>query len=481
MSPAPVYADLALYIDGKFIGPDQRDGENVFNPANGAVLGILPHATREDLDRAIVAAARAFETWRWSSPLERSRILRKVAELIREQSGTIARNLTLDQGKPLAEAEVEVFSSAEHAEWHAEECRRIYGRVIPPRNPKVRQTVLREPVGVCAGFTPWNFPFNQALRKISAALAAGCTIILKGAEEAPSAVVALAQLFDEAGLPAGCLNLVWGVPHHISEHLIQSRAVRKISFTGSVAVGKHLASLAGAQMKRVTMELGGHAPVIVCADADIDRAAIALSQMKARNAGQVCMAPSRFLVAESVAQEFTDKFVAAFTHLKVGDGLVADTQMGPLAHMRRVALMEQFVEDATSHGADILGGGKSLPGGGSFFQPTVLGGVPTDALIMNEEPFGPVVPITTFRTVDEAIGLANALPVGLASYAFTRSSENSHFIATHLEAGMVSINHFGFALAETPLGGVKDSGVGSEGGTETFDAYLTTKFVSELT
>lgn len=301
MTDARPYTDLALYIDGVFIGADARDSDPVINPADGSVVGRLPHARTEDLDKAIASASRAFETWRWTSPLERGRILRRVADLIRERAKDIARDLTLDQGKPLGEAYAEVFNAAEHAEWHAEECRRIYGRVIPSRDRNVRQSVIRQPVGVCAAFTPWDFPFNQALRKISAGLASGCTVILKPAHDAPSAVVALVRLFDEAGLPPGCLNLVWGPSSKISRHLIECPAVRKISFTGSVPVGKQLAALAGQHMKRVTMELGGHAPVLVFADADIDRAAAVLSVLKARNAGQVCMAPSRFFVHKDVA------------------------------------------------------------------------------------------------------------------------------------------------------------------------------------
>jgi succinate-semialdehyde dehydrogenase/glutarate-semialdehyde dehydrogenase len=481
VNEAAPYPSLALYIDGKFIGTDEREGEDVFNPADGTVVGNLPHARPDDLDAAVAAASRAFEIWRWTSPMERGRILRRVAELIRERADAIARNLTLDQGKPLAEAKAEVFASAEHAEWHAEECRRIYGRVIPARDSNVRQTVIRQPVGVCVAFTPWNFPFNQALRKISAALGSGCTLVLKGAEDAPSAVVALVRLFDEAGLPPGCLNLVWGVPSEVSAHLIQSPAVRKISFTGSVPVGKQLAALAGAHMKRVTMELGGHAPVLVFADADIERAALLLSQLKARNAGQVCMAPSRFFVHEDVASNFTERFVAAYSSLVVGNGLEPATTMGPLAHARRVNYMEELVADAVATGGTLATGGSRPDRRGHFFAPTVLTDVSGDARIMNEEPFGPVVPIQTFRTTEEAIVHANALPFGLASYVFTRSLEITHNVTSRIESGMVNVNHFGIALAETPLGGIKDSGVGSEGGTETFDAYLTTKFISEMT
>ena len=478
--PMP-YTALSMYIDGQFIGGEARSGESVLNPADDTILGHLPHATKEDLDRALDAASRAFEQWRWTSPLERSRILRHVAGLIRERADEIARDVTRDQGKPFAEARNEVYSAADHAEWHAEEGRRIYGRVVPPRSPSVRQTVIRQPVGVCVAFSPWNFPFNQTLRKISAALASGCTLIIKPAEDAPSAAVTLARLFHEAGLPPGCLNVVWGVPAEISDYLIRSPIVRKISFTGSTPVGKHLAALAGAHMKRVTMELGGHSPVLVFDDADVARAAALLARLKGLNAGQVCMAPSRFYVHEAVRDEFTDAFTKAFSSQVLGDGLDAATTMGPLAHKRRVGAMEQLVADACNRGASIVTGGKTLSRPGNFFPPTVLLNTPDDARVMQEEPFGPVVPITPFRETDEVLARANALPYGLASFVFTRSLKTSHYVSTRLEAGMVSVNHFGIALPETPLGGVKDSGIGSEGGSETFDAYVTTKFISEET
>ncbi|AEQ52644.1 NAD-dependent succinate-semialdehyde dehydrogenase [Pelagibacterium halotolerans] len=476
-----VYPALSMYIGGQFIGADSRDGQTVINPANGMPLGTLPHATIGDLDCALAAAAAAFESWRWSSPTGRAAILRKVAGMVRERAETLALNITRDQGKPLAEACIEVSGAADHLEWHAEECRRIYGRVIPARSASVRQTVIRQPIGVCAAFSPWNFPLNQGLRKICAALGAGCTLILKPAEEAPSCMVAVAEMFEEAGLPPGVLNIVWGVPSEISDYLIRSPIVRKVSFTGSVAVGKHLAALAGAHMKRVTMELGGHSPVIVCDDADIERAATLLAGYKGLNAGQVCMSPSRFFVQEGVIDAFSELFVAAYASRTLGDGLDEGTIMGPLAHERRVEAMIAIVEDALDRGARVMTGGHRPEGPGSFFPPTVLTGVADEATVMREEPFGPVVPVTSFSTIDEVLGRANSVPYGLASYAFTRSLERAHTISTRLEAGMVTINHFGLALPETPLGGVKDSGLGSEGGVETFDAYLHTKFISEQT
>ena len=474
------YPQLSLYIDGEFIQGGGRREQDIINPATHEVIGKLPHATREDLDRALAAAARAFQSWKKTSPTERSKVLRKVAELARERAQDIGRAMTMDQGKPLAESVGEVVACSEHAEWHAEECRRIYGRVIPARNDSVRQMVLREPVGVCAAFTPWNFPFNQAIRKVAAAIGAGCTMVLKGPEDTPSAVVALARLFHDAGLPAGVLNLVWGVPAEVSEHLIESPIVRKISFTGSVPVGKMLAAKAAGLMKRSTMELGGHAPVIVCDDADIDLAVKTLVPYKFRNAGQVCISPTRFYVQEGAYERFVAGFVEKTQALKVGDGLLPDTKMGPLAQARRVGAVAAFVEDARERGATVLTGGAPIPGVGNFFSPTVITDLPEDARLMTEEPFGPVLGIARFKTIDEVLARANSLPFGLAAYAFTGSNRNAHALSTGLEAGMVTINHLGLALAETPFGGIKDSGVGSEGGTETFDGYLNTKFVTQM-
>ena len=475
-----MYESLALYIDGEFIQGDGRIEQPVLDPASGNTLGQLPHATRADLDRALAAAERAFATWRHVSPMERGAILRKVGELSRERAKEIGRNITLDQGKPLAEAVGEVLRCADHCDWHAEECRRIYGRVIPPRTPNVRQFVLREPIGVCAAFTPWNFPYNQAIRKIAAAIGAGCTIIIKGPEDSPSAIVAIARLFHEAGLPPGVLNVVWGVPHEVSEYLIASPIVRKVSFTGSVPVGKQLAALAGSHMKRITMELGGHSPVIVCEDADVERAATMLATLKFSNAGQVCVSPTRFYIQQPVWERFMGRFTELSRNIKVGPGLEADTRMGPLAHARRVDAMAEFVEDASARGARIEVGGERLGDMGNFFAPTVIAAPPDDARIMQAEPFGPIAACVPFQDLDEAIRRANSLPYGLSSYAFTSNTRHALRIQNGLEAGMVNINHFGQALPETPFGGIKDSGMGSEGGTETFDGYLVTKFVTQM-
>jgi succinate-semialdehyde dehydrogenase/glutarate-semialdehyde dehydrogenase len=474
------YEKMAMYIDGEFVEAGGRKTETVVKPASGETLGQLPHASREDLDRALAAAQRAFETWKKSSPLERSAVLRKVGELARARAQDIGRNITVDQGKPLAESVGEVMVCAEHAEWAAEECRRIYGRVIPPRRHDVRQFVLREPVGVCAAFTPWNFPFNQAIRKMVSAIGAGCTLILKGPESSPSAVVALARLFHDAGLPKGVLNIVWGVPAEVSDYLIKSPIVRKVSFTGSIPVGKLLAGLAGAHMKRGTWELGGHSPVLVFDDANVEQAAITLAKLKIRNAGQVCVSPSRFYVQKGIYDKFAATFVETIKSINVGNGLEKATQMGPLAHARRVDVMQAFVEDAVTCGGEIVTGGARMKGSGFFFPPTVITGLPDTAKLMTEEPFGPIAPLTPFTDPEDAIRRANSLPYGLSSYVFTESLKTAHYAANALEAGMVNINHFGSALSETPFGGVKESGIGSEGGTETYDGYLVTKFVTQL-
>lgn len=475
-----MYENLTLYIDGKFIPAEGRHTQTVINPANREVLGHLPHATEEDLQAALEAADRAFQSWKHSNPLDRAAILRKVGELTRERAKEIARNLTLDQGKPLAEAMGELISCADHADWHAEECRRIYGRIISPRSPNVRQMVLREPIGVCVAFTPWNFPYNQAIRKVCAAIGAGCTIVLKGPEDSPSAVMAIARMFHDAGLPPGVLNLVWGDPPKVSDYLIRSPISRKVSFTGSVPVGKQLAALAGAHMKRVTMELGGHSPVLVFDDADIEKAAKMLAKFKIRNAGQVCVSPTRFYVQRKAYDKFLATFTDVLKNVKTGDGLQEGTEMGPLAHERRIPSISRFIEDARARGGDVILGGDPIDSKGFFFPPTVITNLPDDSMLMTEEPFGPVAPVVAFDDPEDVIKKANSLPFGLSSYVFTNSLQTATRVSNALEVGMVNINHFGSALPETPFGGVKDSGIGSEGGSETFDGYLVTKFVTHV-
>ena len=475
-----MYPDVQLYIDGEWSDGSSGKSEPIINPATGKVLARLAHAGTADLDQALHAADKGFKLWRKVSAFERYKLLRKAADIIRSRADEIAQLMTLEQGKPLLEAKMETLAAGDIMDWFGEEARRAYGRVVPARAEGVLQIVVKEPVGPVAAFTPWNFPINQAVRKISAALAAGCSVILKGPEETPASCAALVRCYADAGLPAGVVNLVFGVPSEVSEYLIPHPVIRKITFTGSTPVGKKLAALAGQHMKRITMELGGHAPAIVFADADVDQAVKQLAGAKFRNAGQVCVSPTRFLVHESVYERFVAGFVKVAGALKVGDGMDTTTRMGPLANSRRVEAMQMFVEDATSKGAKLLAGGKRIDRDGYFFEPTVLSDVPANARIMNEEPFGPVAPIVPFANFDDVVAEANRLPFGLAAYAYTRSLKTASAIGAAFESGMVSINHMGLALPEVPFGGVKDSGYGSEGGSEAIEAYLNTKFITQI-
>ena len=473
------YQPVSLFIDGNWAASTGGRTLEVLNPATSEPLGTVAHASIEDLDRALKAVEKGFETWRRISAFERSKIMRRAAGLVRERADGIARLMTMEQGKPLAEARGEVGAASDVIEWFAEEARRTYGRVIPARAEGVYQLVIKEPVGPVAGFSPWNFPVNQAVRKISAALAAGCSIILKGPEETPASCAELVRCFHDAGVSEGAVNLVFGTPSQISEYLIPHPVIRKITFTGSTAIGKHLAALAGMHMKRTTMELGGHAPAIVFDDADLEHATKILAANKFRNAGQVCISPTRFLVQQKVYDSFVDKFVTAAQALKVGDGLAEGTTMGPLANYRRVEAMDGFVGDAVQKGANLRTGGKRIGNKGNFYEPTVLTDVPQDARVMNEEPFGPLALIAPFHDFEEVVAEANRLPYGLAAYAYTSSAKTATYIASAVESGMVSINSHGLALPEVPFGGVKDSGYGSEGGAEAIENYLNAKFVTQ--
>lgn len=478
------YPDVQLFIDGQWRGGsghgDKPATQPIINPATEEVIGTLAHASKADLDAALAAAEKGFATWRHTAPHERYKLMRKAAELLRERAEEISRIMTMEQGKPVAEARVETLAAADIIDWFAEEGRRQYGRLIPARGAGIQQIVHREPVGVVAAFTPWNFPINQAVRKVSAALAAGCAVILKGPEETPASCAALIKAYEDAGLPKGVVNLVFGVPSEISEYLIPHPVVKKISFTGSTVVGKQLAALAGLHMKRVTMELGGHAPAVVFEDADVDVAVKLLSGAKFRNAGQVCVSPTRFLVHQDIYERFVDGFTEAVKNVKVGNGLDESVRMGPLANARRVEAMEALTADAVSKGATLRTGGARIGNKGYFFQPTVLTDLPADARILNEEPFGPVVPVQPFSSMEAVIAESNRLPYGLAAYAYTTSGQRADEFARRVESGMVSINHHGLALPEVPFGGIKDSGYGSEGGTEAMEAYVNTKFVTQL-
>jgi succinate-semialdehyde dehydrogenase/glutarate-semialdehyde dehydrogenase len=474
-----MYSDVLLFIDGQWTKAAGGRTIPVVNPATGEPIGTVAHAAISDLDRALEAADKGFRIWRKISAFDRSKLMRKAADLLRQRVDTIAPLLTLEQGKPLGDSKGETLAGADVIDWFAEEARRAYGRVIPARTEGVYQLVVKEPVGPVAAFTPWNFPINQVVRKLSCALAAGCSIIVKAPEETPAAPAELIRCFADAGLPAGVVNLVYGVPSEISEYLIPHPIIRKMSFTGSTAVGKQLAAIAGAHMKRVTMELGGHAPSIIFDDADIDLAAKLLSVNKLRNAGQVCVSPTRLLVQENVYNEFVDKFTEGVKAARIGDGMESGTQMGPMANERRISAMEAFIGDAVQKGATLKTGGSRIGNKGNFFEPTVLTDVPMDSRIMNEEPFGPVAVIAPFKSFDDVVEEANRLPYGLAAYAYTRSAKTAQAIAAAVETGMISINHHGLALPEVPFGGVKDSGYGSEGGSEAIEAYLNTKFVTQ--
>ncbi len=469
---------VQLYIDGRW--RDGAGGQTLafFNPATGEQAGRVAVAATADLEEACAAAAKGFRQWRAQSAFDRCRILRKASALIRERAETIAPLLTQEQGKPLGQARQEVESSADLFDWFAEEGRRAYGRLIPSRSADTRLSVVREPVGPVAAFSPWNFPLAQAARKIGAALASGCSIILKGPEETPSALARVVAALHEAGVQPGVLNLVYGVPAEISSFLVPHPVIRKISFTGSTMVGKQLAALAGAHMKRSTMELGGHSPTIVFEDANLDRAAALLTNFKFRNAGQVCTSPTRVLVHEKVYKDFSANLVARAKALKVGNGAESGVEMGPLANPRRIDAMTSFTQDAVDNHGTIIAGGRRMGNRGNFFEPTILEKVPHKARIMNEEPFGPVMMLEPFDDFEAMIAEANRLPYGLAAYAYTRSASTAARVADAVESGMVSINHHGLGLPETPFGGVKDSGYGSEGGAEAMEAYLVSKFVT---
>ncbi len=472
-----MYPEVSLFIGGSW-SPGAGEAIPVLNPATGDEIGVVAHAERADLDRALDAADRGFRLWRKVSAHERYQTLRRAAGLIRERADEISRLMTQEQGKPLGESKAETLAAGDIIDWFAEEARRTYGRVIPARAEGVTQLALKEPVGPVAAFTPWNFPINQAVRKVSAALAAGCSVILKGPEETPASCAALVRAYQDAGVLAGVVNLVFGVPAEISEYLIPHPVIRKVTFTGSTPVGKQLAALAGLHMKRITMELGGHAPVIVFDDADIEQAAKLLSVSKFRNAGQVCVSPTRFYVQSGIYDAFLQGFAERTAKVKVGSGLEADTKMGPLANERRPQAIEALVEDARQKGARVLAGG-GRGDGGFFFQPTLLADVPNEAEIMNEEPFGPVAVSRPFDTFEEVIEQANRLPYGLAAFAFTENGRRANLLGDAIEAGMVGINTFAISVADAPFGGIKDSGTGSEGGPEGLQSYQVTKAIHQ--
>jgi succinate-semialdehyde dehydrogenase/glutarate-semialdehyde dehydrogenase len=473
--------DIQHFIFGQWRGGAAGRTLPVVNPADGQVIGQVARAERSDLDDAVAAAKTGFDTWRNMTALERAKIMRKAAGLMRERAGDIAVLMTREQGKPLPEAKAEAMAAADIIDWFADEGQRVYGRLVPSRhNLAIRQMVIKDPVGPVAAFTPWNFPINQVVRKVGAGLAAGCSMLVKGPEETPASPAALIRAFADAGLPPGVLGLVYGDPAEISSYLIAHPVIRKITFTGSTAVGKQLAALAGQHMKRATMELGGHAPVIVCEDADLELAVKIAAASKFRNAGQVCISPTRYLVHARIADDFAREFAKRASSLRVGDGMADGTQMGPLANPRRITALNDLTQDAVKRGARLLAGGERIGSSGNFWAPTVLADVPLDARAFNEEPFGPMALVRTFNELPEAIAEANRLPYGLAGYAFTRSLKNADLLTRHVEVGMLWINMAAMPSAELPFGGVKDSGHGTEGGSEALEAYLNTRAVSVM-
>jgi len=473
-----MYKDkIQLFIDGQWVdGPDQKE---IVNPATGKTIGALASAGTADLDSALIAADRAFNQWKTSTAAHRWEILSRAADFLSQRKNAVATIVTMENGKTLSEALGEVAFCVDAIRWYAEEGKRLYGRVIPSRNPAVRQTVIKEPVGPALGFAAWNFPAGNVTLKIAGALAAGCSVIIKPSDETPATAAAIVQCFHDAGAPAGTVNLVFGAAAPISEHLIRSPIPKKVSLTGSTPVGKLLQTLAADTLKRCTMELGGHAPVIVFEDADLDLSLDRLVAAKYRNAGQVCTSPTRFFVHERLYEQFIAGFVERVKRIQVGNGLDTGTTMGPLTLERRLDIMDQLTSDAVHKGAGLVMGGKRLDGAGFFYAPTVLRDVPDDAMIMNDEPFGPIAPITSFKNFDEVLHRANALPFGLASYVFTKSAAHARNAGNQLNAGQVAVNHTSVHEPETPFGGVNESGYGSESGIEGLEAYTRLKLLTE--
>jgi succinate-semialdehyde dehydrogenase / glutarate-semialdehyde dehydrogenase len=469
--------DLALFVNGSWRMGEGRDAQAVVNPATGNAIADVPLATVADLDEALAAADNGFKLWRATDVEARSTILRKAAALMRERADDIARMLTTEQGKPLVEARSEVTGSAALFDWYAEEAKRAYGRVLV-RPAGQRSIVVKQPVGPVAAFSPWNFPVYLMAKKLAPALAVGCSVIAKPPEETPACTSAILRCLIDAGLPDGVCQMVFGLPDAVSRHLIASPVIRKISFTGSVPVGKHLMKLAADGVKRTTMELGGHAPVLIFDDCDLEKTLDMVVPQKFRNAGQVCVSPTRFYVQDAIYDKFIDGFAQRTAGVKTGSGLDSDTKMGPLANVRRPSAIGALVEDARAKGARVMAGGER-GNDGFFFQPTLLADVPDSADIMSNEPFGPVAVSARFDTFDDAIEKANRLPYGLAAFAFTENGRRANMLGDAIESGMVGINTFAISVADAPFGGVKESGFGSEGGSEGLDSYMVVKAIHQ--
>lgn len=472
------YPNIKLLINNEWVEGEKGNTLDVLNPATEEVLGKVACASTPDLKKAAEASAAGFEVWRATSPWHRRVVMLRAASLLRGRTEHIATLITQEQGKPIAESRSELSAAVDMIEWFAEEATRIYGRVLPSRVPGIQHSVYKEPIGPVAAFTPWNYPVNQIVRKLCAALATGCSIVIKAPEETPASPAALVQAFIDAGIPPGVLGLLFGDPEQISSYLISHPLIRKVTFTGSTCVGKKIAALAGANMKPVTMELGGHAPVIITEGTSVADVINTVGVGAFRNAGQVCISPTRFLVHESLYDE-TVKALKIYTEsLKVGNGLEADTQLGPLANARRITALESCVRDAVSKGARLVTGGSRMGNKGFYFQPTLLRDVPTAAELFNEEPFGPIVGLRSYRSDSEAILEANRLQYGLSAYLFSNSVSQIHAFTSRIESGMIWVNQRAVPFPEIPFGGIKDSGHGCEGGPEALEAYLITKTVS---
>ncbi|MGH1493483.1 MAG: NAD-dependent succinate-semialdehyde dehydrogenase [Acidimicrobiales bacterium] len=471
----PSYPKLQLYINGSWRTTDAD--LPVVNPATEEVIGQVPIAGQQDLDEALEAASKGFAIWSQTSPKERADLIRDASNLMRERQDEIAYSITLEHGKPFAQAQAEVIRGCEFFEWDAGEATRTYGRVIPS-GPGVKYIVHHQPIGPVAAFSPWNFPMSQPARKIAGAIASGCSIILKAAEETPAGAMHIVQAFHDAGLPEGVLNLVFGVPADISSYLIPNDTIKMVAFTGSTSVGRHLTGIASDNMTPVLMELGGHAPVIVCEDTDVHAAGVTSAIRAMRNAGQVCTSPTRFFVHQDVFDEFVQVITDRTAKTVVGDGMEPGVEMGPLANDRRIAALTELVDDAVACGADLLTGGARIDRPGYFFEPTVLANVPANARVMQEEPFGPIAIVNPVDSLNTAIEQANSVPYGLAAYGFTNRADYADEMIERVEAGNLSINTLEASLPETPFGGVKSSGYGREGGTEGLHHYTVAKNVS---
>lgn len=467
-----------LFIDGTWVEATGDGHSDIYDPLNGQIIGRLIHASKADLAAAVASSRAGFGAWRRRSAFNRRKIIRSAADLLRERAPQIAALMTREQGKPLKDAGSEVELAADILDWFAEEGRRVYGRLIPPRAPGISQIALREPMGPVTAFNPSNLPVSQAIRKIGPTLAAGCSMVMKLAEETLATTGALADIFHDAGVPPGVLNFVYGDLTEVSEQLIADPAIRGVSFTGSIQTGKAIAALAGIHMKRCTMELGGHAAAIVFADAEIGSATKLLAFAKYRSSGQMCASPTRFLIQSDVCDSFMGKFITEVNHIRVGSGNRPETTMGPLVSAERLHAVQALIGDAVERGATVELGGQRIGEKWHFLAPTILSNVTSDMRIINEDPFGPVALLSVFETIDEVIEEGNRLPCGLASYVFTRCDVTANRLSPELKTEMISINHLGLGLPETPYGGIKDIGYGSEGDSEAIDDYLVTKFVS---